>query len=1077
VIVMRVAALLAVLLLCLTELPGLAAEGTWNLVSNPGFERGTSGWDAAWEKPGARVVEDPQGAHSGSRYLELKAENGNLSVDSDPSYVTWDFDRQQRHVVSAYVSKLDLKRGDFGLRFYCYDAEGKYLAMHGARSFGPGSSVDGWQEIRAEIGPGTRFEFPPAVDHVVVRFSFWSKEGDCQGSCRVDDVCFGPVNDAGVQKVRTLRRTAKGAVGLWCDRVPAAGGASDPRSLASRLEQAGFGVNLLDTREVTERSVLNAENIDLLVLPYGGHYPADTRALRGYLRKGGRLITLGGPCFTEPLYPSPDGWADSAKAAGASPKAIVELTKATVAGLADQAKKGPDPAEVSLGQDADGRPAVRVVVPELRGYRYLNLSGKGTDDHTILHFRARGDEQTKYLCLELTESDGSRWKAIVDLTPGWKTYELSTGQFVAYASKDRGGRNDYPHTDRIASVRFGFPANLVGKGHRTFELAEVQWRSSGLPAELNAGQMRLVPSESVLLRTFGAELKMRPRPFEVTTFFGSEAFSDVAGLRAAPGQTVFGPELTLGGQASGQTATILTDNLLLLERTDRRHRRMTPTEKLAYAVPLLLLPDGRPAASLFYHLSGDCAGGVWACFGVASRDLFPAADRAWGEAFVRLVEQMISGATLVGIRPQFDVEGGQVRMRVFVQVANHGNTARPWELHAQVADSAASKPRLEKTTAVQIEAGQTKELLAIEARADAFDWKKFRVDCRLLAAGREQSSIRTSVDVRDTLLNICDRLVETQRKRGDGKFSGIGYIDNRGARGLLAAYDLTGRKDYLEAALAWGRAQIAEQREDGGYLMGYGYYPEGNECYVADGGEIACAIGRLTSYTSKEDKERFFQSLKAYMGFRESFRCESGGIGVGWCKTDYGARPLKRLDKITKIYAPEQNIYTIGCTLAAATMYAQLTGRPADNDAAVRDAGWLMPRCQKTTTGAFVESIVWAHKYLRSPTIQQETAAFLREKLLPAVVGNEHPWWADGGGRSAQALDGLAYYHECIDKDPQVLATLINATCQICSPESLTGIPRLLTHGDLTHNQWHFVNFTAVSLPDLLQAEIVRKAF
>jgi len=195
-----------------------------------------------------------------------------------------------------------------------------------ARSFGPGSSVVGWQEIRAEIGPGSRFEFPAAVDHVVVRFSFWSKEGDSQGTCRLDDVCFGPVKDASAQRVRTLRRTAKDAVGLWGDRVPATSGASDPKCLASRLEQAGFGANLLDTRELTDRSVLNAENVDLLILPYGGYYPADTRALRGYLRSGGRLITLGGPCFAEPLFPSSDGWADSAKTSAASPKAIVELT-------------------------------------------------------------------------------------------------------------------------------------------------------------------------------------------------------------------------------------------------------------------------------------------------------------------------------------------------------------------------------------------------------------------------------------------------------------------------------------------------------------------------------------------------------------------------------------------------------------------------------------------------------------------------------------------------------------------------------------------------------------------------------
>lgn len=1066
-----------VLTILLLPVSSPAAQGAWNLISNPGFERGINGWNALWGKSGARV-EDSHGAHAGSRCLVLATENANLAVDSEPIYVDWDFDGNQRHLVSAYISKVDVKRGDLGLRFYCYDAEGKYLAMCGAGSFGPGASVSEWRQIRVEVGPGTRFEIPPATDHVVVRFSFWSKEGDCRGTCQIDDVFFGPVQDEADRKARTLQRTSKGSVALWSDRVPTARGASDPQHLGELLKQAGFGVNLLDTRDLTDRGVLNTETVDLLILPYGGYYPADTRALRAYLRRGGRLITLGGPCFTRPLYPAVDGWTESPLKTGAASQAVVELTEANVAALAAQAKRGADPAEVSLIKTPDGRPALHVVVPDLRSYRYLDFRGKSTSDHTMLHFRARGNNETEYLCLELTETDGSRWKAVVELTPQWKNYDLSVAQFVAYATENRGGRGDYPKPERIAHVRFGYPANLVGKGRREFELAEIQWHACAVSPEVSANQMRLLPSESALIRAFGSELKMPPRPIEVTAFFNSEEYSDMPGLRSASGQAIFGSEWTLPGKFSGQTATILTDNLALLERSEKQHhRRMTPTERLAYAVPLLVLPDGRPAASLFYHLTGDCAGGLWACFGATTRDLFPAGNRESSEAFVRLVDHMLGSASLVGIQPRFDVHDGRVRMRVFVEVVNHATVAKELKLHAQVIDGDANNARAENQAPVRLEAGETKELLALEANTDAFDWKKFRVECRLLAAGQERSQITTSLDVRTTLQQICDHMLQTQRMRGDGKFSGIGYIDNRGARGLLAAYELTGRQDYLEAAFAWGRAQIAEQREDGGYLMGYGYYPDGDECFVADGGEIACAIARLVTYAPKEEKDRFFQSLKAYMGYRESFRCEGGGIGVGWCKTDYGARPLKRLDKITKIFAPEQNTYTIGCTLAAATMYAQLTGAPADNAAAVRDAQWLIPRCQKTTTGAFVESFVWAHKFLKGTTIQHDTAQFLREKVLPGLIGNDHPWWTDGGGRSAQSLDGLAYYYDYIEKDPQVLATLISATCRICSPESLTGIPRLLARENLTHNQWHYLNFTAVSLPDLLQPEIVRKAF
>jgi hypothetical protein len=39
---------------------------------------------------------------------------------------------------------------------------------------------------------------------------------------------------------------------------------------------------------------------------------------------------------------------------------------------------------------------------------------------------------------------------------------------------------------------------------------------------------------------------------------------------------------------------------------------------------------------------------------------------------------------------------------------------------------------------------------------------------------------------------------------------------------------------------------LREQREDGGYRMGYGITAKGEECYVADGGEIANAASAST---------------------------------------------------------------------------------------------------------------------------------------------------------------------------------------------------------------------------------------
>jgi hypothetical protein len=51
----------------------------------------------------------------------------------------------------------------------------------------------------------------------------------------------------------------------------------------------------------------------------------------------------------------------------------------------------------------------------------------------------------------------------------------------------------------------------------------------------------------------------------------------------------------------------------------------------------------------------------------------------------------------------------------------------------------------------------------------------------------------------------------------------------------------------------------------------------------------------------------------------------------------------------------------------------------------------------------------------------------------------------------------------------------MRATYHVCSPEALTGIPRILKEERLSADQWRYLQFTAVCLPNLLKSEINRK--
>lgn len=1054
------------------------AGGPANLIVNPGFERGGRGWKSSWYNGQVEVACDADRSHAGRSHAVLTAEYDIVGIDSVPLRVGTEIDPGKSYVVSAWIANLGIDQGQFGMRLYAYDATGKILAMKSVGSLGPGSAPTDWKRIETHIGSGTDFPFPEEMDHLVVRFSIWDKSDVCAGRVLVDDVVFAPMNGEPAGTVPEFERTDKGAIAIWSDRIPGISAATNPSRLATQLRQAGYGVTLITTSELADAAVLSDAHFDLLILPYAEIYPATgAETLRRFLRSGTHLITLGGPCFRKPLWPAGNSWSTTLARPVAlePPRAVVEPSEELAAALTKELNRTDQPATVLLCRDPDENPALRLAVDDLQFYAYLRFRTQSTARHNVLQFRAVGDEATKHLCIECNEADGSRWKAVVDLSAEWQIYEVSAGDFVSYASEDRGFKGDYLHSEKVRRVAFGFPRSMVGTGKHSFEISEIKWLASDVdPARIDQSAM-LHSDTSVLIRAFGQDLRSANRGGDITAFLGAAAFH-ADQLVAAPRQTVFPLDFSLEGDFSGICAVLPETNIYEVPEKQKTSRGLfLPTKKMARVVPLLVTSKGEPAASLAYHMAGPYTGGLWACFGVTDCDLFPVGDEKMGQAFTTLVDRMLHGASIVDIAPRFLADAGGARMEVVARIANQG--LNPLQLSVQTSLQSGGQPLETARQQVLIELcpGETKELVILRVNAAEFDWKDYSIACHLETNGKILDRMEAPVNVRKTFVALCDRFLEQQQARGDGRIHGFGFVDNRGIRALLAAYDLYGRKEYLEGAIRWGEATLAEQRDDGGFLMGYGYHRDGNECFVADGGEIACGIGRLIAYVPEAERQRYFDSLEAYMAYRDSFRCEGGGIGVGWCKSDYGARPIRRLDEITKIFAPEMNIYTIGCTLTAATMYARLTGEPKDNEAAVRDAFWWMDRCKSTSGGAFVESAAWAHAYLKGDRIHQATEQFLREKFIPHVIQPGNRWWTTGAGRTVQGLDGLAYYYDRIEKDPQVLAALMRATYHVCSPNALSGIPRILAKAEPTRDDWLYLNFAAVSLPDLLEPEIVRK--
>ena len=273
------------------------------------------------------------------------------------------------------------------------------------------------------------------------------------------------------------RRAGRPQVAVWRDRVRTEGAASSPERLAELVKQAGGAPTFLTGEQIGDVATFSRDRFDLLVLPYGGTFPAAAQeSIAGFLKKAGAVISVGGTPLTAAA-------AQAAKAERRPPFKLADMeTEDALRRLS--VEHGPQTAgrmeRVARGAAGTSH-ALKVHVPELKDWYYaaIPLAHTGGGDDRIIRFWAKGCPRTDKLCLELNETDGSRWKYFVKLTPEWRQYCVWMTDFAAYASPARSGVADRFQPESAARLKLGFYRALFEDDQpRTFWLDEVERRST-----------------------------------------------------------------------------------------------------------------------------------------------------------------------------------------------------------------------------------------------------------------------------------------------------------------------------------------------------------------------------------------------------------------------------------------------------------------------------------------------------------------------------------------------------------------------------------------------------------------------
>ena len=145
-------------------------------------------------------------------------------------------------------------------------------------------------------------------------------------------------------------------------------------------------------------------------------------------------------------------------------------------------------------------------------------------------------------------------------------------------------------------------------------------------------------------------------------------------------------------------------------------------------------------------------------------------------------------------------------------------------------------------------------------------------------------------ELRAQFLQLCN-LAGAEIKAGTRKDPF--FVESYAERALCAAYDLTGKKSYLDACRVWSERMVGFQEKmlpHGAYYMHYNRKPGEAKggWYVADSSSIAMGVLATSVRCDGAEKKRFLNSAKTFAALvMDNYLGKSGGVRNGlWPKSD-----------------------------------------------------------------------------------------------------------------------------------------------------------------------------------------------
>lgn len=242
------------------------------------------------------------------------------------------------------------------------------------------------------------------------------------------------------------------------------------QQLAAALRGAGYEPEPTSLEVLTNPARLTNGHYALLVLADARSLPTATvPAIESYLKAGGNLLALRAPAWESPLCEIQGNWISretyEKRLADEKPQHLVEaFADANLPGWWRSSNDLQTKALYRVVPDGSGT-ALHASVARLTSWdTFISPPWQHPfpANHTLTCFRAKGGPRTRQLALEWDEQDGSRWIAVVNLSPEWKQYALPPQAFKLWESPGRGEPGDGFNPARAARFSVGLALSHTG---------------------------------------------------------------------------------------------------------------------------------------------------------------------------------------------------------------------------------------------------------------------------------------------------------------------------------------------------------------------------------------------------------------------------------------------------------------------------------------------------------------------------------------------------------------------------------------------------------------------------------------